>query len=345
MMELPLLTQNRDTVRYDREHGAVLALDRWRYPHETILVEYTDFDSLARALPQMLMHTGGPQPYIAGYALALAARQHRRWPTESQRATLVQAAEQLRQVCPMDYDMHTLLQMALQTADLALLRGEPAEPAIVALVDAEISRSDTVAEACGRHAASLLEDGACLLVHGFGGGAFNWMLHHAHVQQGKQLDVYATETRPSLQGTRLTTQQADQLGVRVTLITDNMPGLYFRRGTFTCYVAAAYRIACDGSTAGHIGTYQYAVMAARHGVPCYVLGYAGPDPLAAEGTNLIVWQGDPEAVLHFAGERTAAAGVTALYPTLDITPPDLITQIATERGTLEPEQLAAYQET
>jgi methylthioribose-1-phosphate isomerase len=345
MMDLPLLTRNCDIVRYDREHGAVLALDRWRYPHETILVEYTDFESIATALPQMLVHTGGPQPYIAGYALALAARQHRRWPTESQRATLVQTVEQLRQLCPMDHTMHALLQAALQAADLALLRGEPAEPAVVALVDAEISRSDAVAEACGRHAANLLDDGACLLVHGFGGGAFNWMLHHACAQQGKQLHVYATETRPSLQGTRLTTQQTDQMGIRVTLITDNMPGLYFRRGTFTSYVAAAYRMASDGSTAGHIGTYQYAVLAARHGVPCYVLGYGGPDPLAAKGTDLTVWQGDPEAVLHFAGERTAAAGVSAIYPTLDITPPDLITRIATERGNLKPEQLMAYQDT
>jgi methylthioribose-1-phosphate isomerase len=237
------------------------------------------------------------------------------------------------------------LQVALQVSDRALLRGEPAEPAVVALVDAEISRSDRVAEACGRHAADLLHDGACLLVHGFGGGAFNWMLHHAHTQQGKQLHVYATETRPSLQGTRLITQQANQIGARVTLITDNMPGLYFRRGTFTCYVAAAYRMACDGSTVGHIGTYQYAVLAARHNVPCYVLGYGGPDPLAANSADLTIWQGDPEAVLHFAGERTAAAGVTARYPTQDVTPPDLITQIATERGSLEPAQLVAYQDT
>jgi methylthioribose-1-phosphate isomerase len=124
-----------------------------------------------------------------------------------------------------------------------------------------------------------------------------------------------------------------------------MPGHYFRRGTFTCYVAAAYRIANDGSTAGHIGSYQYAVLAARHGVPCYVLGYDSLDPLAADSADLTVWQGDPEAVLHFAGERTAAAGVSATYPTLDVTPPELITQIATERGSLKPEQFVAYQET
>jgi methylthioribose-1-phosphate isomerase len=200
-----------------------------------------------------------------------------------------------------------------------------------------------VAEACGRHAAAILADGETILTHCFAGAALNWMLYVAHVEQGKHLHLYANETRPYLQGARLTTQQAHEIGIRVTLLTDNMAGFCFSRGMFTTYITAADRIALDGSIANKVGTYQYAVLAARHNVPFYVLGYDGPDPNTPTGADIPIEERDPSDVLRCGNIATAPPGVAAYYPAFDVTPPELVTAIVTERGVFAPEAMVAYQ--
>jgi methylthioribose-1-phosphate isomerase len=151
-----------------------------------------------------------------------------------------------------------------------------------------------------------------------------------------------TETRPQLQGTRLTAQQVREAGAEVTLLTDNMPGLYFRRGMFDAYITAATHIAGDGSIANHAGTYQYAVLATHHSVPFYVLGYDGPEPSLATAADLPTGQRISDEVLSFAGTRIAAEGVSGYALTCDITPPELITRIITEHGSFQPRQMAEY---
>ncbi len=341
-MTLPLLTRRGDTLRYDREHGLVHILDRRRYPHETLFVGCQTLEEVADAITTMIVQGGPPLAYVAGYGLALAARQHQDWPTEQQRAALIQAAEMLRTTRPTADDLHSLLDTALRLADDALLNGQPAEPVIANFVASEVERGDAVAEACGRYAAGLLNDGATILTHCFAGAALNWMLYVAHVEQGKQLHLYANETRPYLQGARLTAHQAHEIGVQVTLLTDNMAGFCFSRNMFTRYITAADRIALDGSIANKVGTYQYAVLARRHGVPFYVLGYDGPDPQTASGMDIPIEERQPDEVLHCAGVRTAPAGVGGYYPAFDVTPPELVTAIVTERGVFTPAEMADY---
>lgn len=341
-MTLPLLTRRGDTLRYDRERGVVLVLDRRAYPRETVFVACDDVAAVARAIETMVVQGGPPLAYVAGYGLALAARGWKGRPSEAQRAAIIQAGERLRHTRPTADDLHHLIAAGLARADAAIMAGQDAEDVLADFVDAEVRRGDKVAERCGRAAAGLLDDGDRILTHCFAGAALNWMLYVAHVEQGKQIELYPTETRPYLQGARLTAHQAQAIGVPVTLLTDNMPGFCFARGMFSVYVTAADRIALDGSIANKVGTYQYAVLARRHAVPFYVLGYDGPDPATPTGADIPIEERDPAEVLRFAGVPTAPEGVGAYYPAFDVTPPELVSAIVTNRGIYRPERIADY---
>ncbi|NJP07659.1 MAG: s-methyl-5-thioribose-1-phosphate isomerase [Chloroflexaceae bacterium] len=339
---LPLLTRRGDTIRYDREHGVVLVLDRRCYPHDTVFVRCSDLDAVATAITDMIVQGGPPLAYVAGYGLALVARLSAHERRETQRAALQHAATLLRATRPTADDLHAVVGHALHVAETALAQGMPAETAIADGVDAQVARGDTVAERCGRHAAHLIPDGAAILTHCFAGAALNWMLYTAACEQGKTIQLYPTETRPYLQGARLTSHQAQQLGLKVTLLTDNMPGHCFQRGLFQVYVTAADRIAMDGSIANKVGTYQYAVLAARHQVPFYVLGYDGPDPATPDAAAIPIEERNPSEVLMCAGVRTAPEGIGAFYPAFDVTPSELITAISTDQGVFAPADIYTY---
>lgn len=341
-MTLPRLTRRGDTLQYDRECGTVILLDRRRYPHATTFVSCSTLDEVAAAIRTMVVQGGPPLAYAAGYGLALVARHYRTYPTDQQRERLIQAAEVLRTTRPTADDLHHILEKGVRLADDALMRGEEAEPVLATFVDEQVARGDAVAEMCGRHAATLLNDGATILTHCFAGAAINWTLYVAHVEQHKTLHLYANETRPYLQGARLTAHQAHEIGIKVTLLTDNMAGFCFQRGMFSTYMTAADRIALDGSIANKIGTYQYAVLAARHNVPFYVLGYDGPDPDTPDGQSIPIEERDPVEVLQCGGVQTAAEGIEGYYPAFDVTPPELVTAIATERGIFKPADMATY---
>jgi len=344
-MKLPLLTQRGATLRYDRDQGIVFVLDRRLYPHETQFVACPDLEAVAMAITTMIVQGGPPLAYVAGYGLALVARQKRQATVAQQREALTQAAAKLRLTRPTADDLANLLAAAETLFETALRNGEDLEQTLVTFVDAQVAEGDRVAEACGRNAATLLPDGANILTHCFAGAALNWMLYTAFVEQKKQIQLYPNETRPYLQGARLTAHQAHEIGVKVTLLTDNMAGFCFSRGMFTHYITAADRIALDGSIANKVGTYQYAVLAARHNVPFYVLGYDGPDFKTLTGADIPIEERDPEEVLSLAGKRIAPQGIDAYYPAFDVTPPELISKIITEKGIFLPSAMATYDKT
>ncbi|GIV97418.1 MAG: methylthioribose-1-phosphate isomerase [Herpetosiphonaceae bacterium] len=339
---LPLLTRRGDTLGYDRERGVVRILDRRIYPRETRFIECDDVQTVAQAIEDMIVQGGPPLAYVAGYGLALAARQHASWPSEAQRSALIEATARLRATRPTADDLHHIMREALQRGDEAIMRGESAEEAILRYVSSEVERGDRVAERCGKRAAELLTDGDSILTVCFAGAALNWMLHEAFVVQGKQISIICTETRPYLQGARLAAAQAVEIGVPTTVITDNMPGFCFRKGMITVYITAADRIALDGAAANKVGTYQCAVLARHHKVPFYVLGYDGPDPATPTGDAIPIEERNGDEVLFCAGVRTAAEGARGYYPAFDVTPPELISAIVTDRGIYRPELIARY---
>ena len=163
-------------------------------------------------------------------------------------------------------------------------------------------------------------------------------------EQGKQIHVIADETRPVLQGARLTAWELMQDSIPVTLITDSMAGSLMRQGKIQLCLVGADRIAANGDVANKIGTYSVAVLARAHGIPFYVAApYSTIDLKTASGDDIPIEQRSAQEVTAVYGSRSVAPdGVEVINPAFDITPADLITGIITERGIFKPNELAAH---
>jgi methylthioribose-1-phosphate isomerase len=312
IMPLPQLARYADTVRYDAERGLVLALDWRAYPVETALVAYSDVEAIVQAIQSgAARHTAAA--YLAGYGLALAAREWATRPSDARRGALIQAAELLRRADSNDARLSGLLDQALARADAATLAGEDAEAALLGVVQGEISRADRVAERCGRIAAGLLDEGDHVLTHGFAGPALIWMLHVALAEQAKPITLAVLAPPTPDDDTRLCAELARAIGLSVTLLDAPTTERDFEQAGAAVFFASAERIALDGGAAGGPGAARYAALARQHGLPCYVLGGDGPDP----------------AVATFASQS-------------DVMTPELISAIITSRGIYRPEMIARY---
>lgn len=197
--------------------------------------------------------------------------------------------------------------------------------------------------AIGAHGASLLADGAGVLTHCNAGslatGAYGTALavmFRAH-EDGKRISVYADETRPLLQGARLTAWELMEAGIDVTLICDNMAAQVMKEGRIQAVVVGADRIAANGDAANKIGTYQVALCAKAHGIPFYVAAPLSTiDLRTATGEGIPIEERSAEEVTEGFGRRTAPPGVKVYNPAFDVTPNGLIAGIITETGVLRP---------
>lgn len=208
----------------------------------------------------------------------------------------------------------------------------------------EILRQDVEANmAIGRHGAALLGDRVTLLTHCNAGalatGGYGTALGvvRAAVEAGKKVAVFADETRPYLQGARLTAWELQRDGIDVTLITDNMAGHFFQQGQFDAVVVGADRIAANGDTANKIGTYTVAVLAGAHGIPFYVAAPVSTiDVGCPTGASIPIEERSGREVTDSFGWSIAPAGVSVRHPAFDVTPARLVTAIITEKGVLRP---------
>ena len=197
--------------------------------------------------------------------------------------------------------------------------------------------------AIGRHGAALLRDGDGVLTHCNAGalatsdyGTALAVVYAAH-DEGKRLRMFVDETRPLLQGARLTTWELQRRGLDVTLICDNMAAQVMREGRIQAVVVGADRIAANGDVANKIGTYGVAVLAAAHDVPFYVAAPASTfDLTLPDGDGIPIEQRDPREVTHGFGKQTAPEGVQVYNPAFDVTPARLIRGIVCERGVVAP---------
>jgi methylthioribose-1-phosphate isomerase len=157
----------------------------------------------------------------------------------------------------------------------------------------------------------------------------------AAIESGKRIAVFADETRPYLQGARLTAWELQRDGIDVTLITDNMAGHFFQQGKFDAVVVGADRIAANGDTANKIGTYTVAVLAHAHGVPFYIAAPVSTiDPHCPNGAAIPIEERSAAEVVELNGVRVAPEGIQVRHPAFDVTPARLITAIITDRGVL-----------
>jgi len=227
------------------------------------------------------------------------------------------------------------------------LRGSLPTRAIAAALLAEAQAIEAedrqMCRAIGRHGAALLQDGQGVLTHCNAGGLATsdygtaLAVFFAAHESGKRLHVYADETRPLLQGARLTAWELQQRGIEVTLICDSMAAQVMREGRVSAVVTGADRIAANGDAANKIGTYGVAVLAAAHDIPFYVAAPTSTfDMSIADGSQIPIEQRDPREITHGFGRATAPEGVQVYNPAFDVTPARLIRGIICERGIIEP---------
>jgi methylthioribose-1-phosphate isomerase len=222
------------------------------------------------------------------------------------------------------------------------LRGQPAEAIRRRLVqEAQLVREEDIAinRAIGRHGAALVPNRKTVLTHCNAGAlataGYGTALGviRAAVEDGKQIDVFADETRPFLQGARLTVWELQQDGIPTTLITDNMAGHFMKSGRIGCVVVGADRIAGNGDVANKVGTYSVAVLAKENGVPFFVAAPISTlDLTLTSGDQIPIEQRAAAEVTHVFGHPVAPAGTAVENPAFDVTPNRYVSAIITERG-------------
>ncbi len=221
----------------------------------------------------------------------------------------------------------------------------PAAVALALVTEARTIKEEDIAacRALGGHGAPLVPDGASILTHCNAGAlataGYGTALGvvRAAVEAGKDIQVLADETRPFLQGARLTAWELARDSIPVTVITDSMAGHFMRRGQVDLVVVGADRIAANGDTANKIGTYPLAVLAQENDLPFYVAAPTSTiDPDIAHGDDIPIEERDPEEVMRMGTARTTPEGVSAAHPAFDVTPHRYITAIITELGVVRP---------
>ncbi len=316
----------------------IIIIDQTRLPQEEVYLELDDHRSIASAIVELKIR-GAPAIGIAGaYAVALGALKIESAARDEFLDTLGGIIDAVAATRPTARNLFRALDRMRQVAD----SGSDAAQVKTALVDEAIKIHTGEAEATehlSRFGAELIQDGFTALTHcntgplaTSGYGTALGVINMAK-EQGKNIKVLATETRPLLQGARLTTWELKRAGIPVTLITDSMAGYFMRRGEVDCVITGADRIAANGDTANKIGTYTVAVLAKENGIPFYI---AAPtttiDPSLKNGDEIPIEERSADEVTYVRGVPIAPEGVAAANPAFDITPHQYITAIITEKG-------------
>lgn len=319
---------------------AVVMLDQTRLPLEEIYQRYTDFNAVAEAIKGMVVRGAPAIGVAAAMGIALGAREIIADTQESFFRQLDNVCEIMARTRPTAVNLFWAIARMKQTAHA--LQGSSLQDIRTALKEEAILIEAEDLEICksiGRHGAELIPPQATILTHCNAGGlataGFGTALGviRAAQQAGKQISVFANETRPWLQGARLTTWELLKDKIPVTLITDNMAGFFMARGEITCCVVGADRIAANGDTANKIGTFSVAVLAREHGIPFYVAAPVSTLDLSLpDGSHIPIEERPVTEVTHIRGLPIAPEGIKVRNPAFDVTPARYITAIITEHG-------------
>ncbi|MFG1705836.1 S-methyl-5-thioribose-1-phosphate isomerase [Nonomuraea sp. M3C6] len=314
-------------------------LDRRVYPFERRWVRCATSEDVAVAIERMVTQSSGPL-FATTAGLVLAAREARHEPPGVAADRLRAAGARFVVTRPTNNHIRDAVRAILAaTIDGPLAQASGAE--LAEAVEAAAAEHDAAYRArsasLGRHAAGLLPDGARVLTHCWA-DAYLIATVEAAQEAGKRLEFVCTETRPYLQGARLTAATLVEMGYRPTLITDGMVAAVLADKLADVALVAADRVTLDGHVVNKVGTLGVALAAQRFRVPFYAMVQA-PDPLAPTAADVVIEHRDGDEVLHVLGTRTAADGVTGHYPAFDTTPPDLVTRIITESGVYRPEHV------
>ncbi|ABA89409.1 S-methyl-5-thio-alpha-D-ribose-1-phosphate isomerase [Syntrophotalea carbinolica DSM 2380] len=320
--------------------GVVRMIDQRLLPTQELWLEYRDYQAVAEAILTMVVRGAPAIGVAAAYGAALGARDIEADSFESFLAALKNVCDTLAATRPTAVNLFWALErMQAKARELAALPLDAIKAALMDEAQAIAAQDDAINRAMGRHGAELIADNARVLTHCNAGalatGGYGTALGviRAAVESGKKISVLADETRPFLQGSRLTAWELHKDGIPVTLICDNMAGALMRQGEIDCVIVGADRIAANGDVANKIGTYSVAVLAKEHGLPFYVAAPLSTiDLKIPDGDHIPIEERDTSEVTHCGPTRLAPEGINVRNPAFDVTPAGLITAIITERG-------------
>ncbi|MBI2825103.1 MAG: S-methyl-5-thioribose-1-phosphate isomerase [Planctomycetia bacterium] len=333
--------------------GHLRLIDQTLLPVEVREIDCRDLETVFEAIRSLRVRGAPAIGIAAAYGLVIGAQAANDRDEAGFFAALDSARARLAESRPTAVNLFWALD---RTHGVALAaRGATSPREIVARLLAEaraIHEEDrAMCRAIGRYGAELLADGQGVLTHCNAGGLATsdygtaLAVFFSAQESGKRLRVYADETRPLLQGARLTAWELQQRGIDVTLICDSMAAQVMREGRVQAVVTGADRIAANGDTANKIGTYGVAVLAAAHDIPFYVAAPTSTFDLSlAGGSQIPIEQRDKREITHGFGRQTAPEGVKVYNPAFDVTPARLIRAIICERGVIAPvtrERIAA----
>lgn len=322
--------------------GVVELLDQTKLPHEIVILKIRDPRELARAIREMRVRGAPAIGLAAAYGVVLGLRDLEDETSLDQR--FQEVVEELKRTRPTAVNLFWALERMTRAFERDRDKGLTGLKEALLTEAEQIHRENLEADrAIGHFGAELLPEEAMVLTHcntgalATGGYGTALGVVRSAWELGKLKKVLVCETRPLLQGARLTAWELEQEGIPYELITDSAAGHFMARGEVGAVIVGADRIARDGDTANKIGTYALAVLAHYHKIPFYVAAPTSTlDPSIEDGRRIPLEERSPEEVIQLGGLRLAPAGAKARNPAFDVTPHRLISAIITERGVLRP---------
>jgi methylthioribose-1-phosphate isomerase len=327
---------------------AVVMIDQTRLPAEEIYNRYTDYKAVAEAIRGMIIRGAPAIGVAAAMGIALGARDIVADTHESFFAQLENVCDVMARTRPTAVNLFWGIERMKRVAETN--RGKKLDQIREVLKNEAIrieAEDLTICRNIGKWGATLIPEGATVLTHCNAGGLATagygtalGVIRAAH-EAGKNIRVVADETRPWLQGARLTAWELMKEGIPATLISDNMAGFFMNRGEITCCVVGADRIAANGDTANKIGTYSVAVLARENNIPFYVAAPISTLDLSlSDGSRIPIEERPATEVTHIKGIAIAPEGIAVRNPSFDVTPARYISAIITENGIVKGDYLS-----
>jgi len=334
----------------DARTGFLRLLDQTRLPGAVEFIDCRDVETLWHAIKRLSVRGAPAIGVSAANGVVIGLQGVSDKSRDEFNARLTEVTDYLASSRPTAVNLFWALERMKRVAETsgdapaALLEGLLAEAAQIEREDIEMCA------AIGRYGAELIEDGTGVLTHcnagalATAGDGTALSVFFAAAAQGKTIHVFADETRPLLQGARLTSWELQQRGIPVTVLCDSMAGWVMREGKVQAVVTGADRIAANGDAANKIGTYSVAQLARAHGIPFYIAAPRSTFDLSlATGDDIPIEQRDPAEITAGFGLPTVPEGVSAYNPAFDVTPAELITALITDVGVIRPVTTAAIE--
>jgi methylthioribose-1-phosphate isomerase len=339
------------TLRWDgNASGNLVLLDQTRLPGEIVEHRCRSVEDVWEAIRSLRVRGAPAIGIAAAYGVVLGVRDCLTSSAAATREKVFQASDRLATSRPTAVNLFWALDRMQRAAVMVADDGDGRALAERLLAEAQAIHEEDRAtcRAIGRHGSKLLADGDGVLTHCNAGGLATSEYGTALAcifaanEAGKRLHVYVDETRPLLQGARLTSWELLQAGIETTLICDSMAAQVMREGRVRAVITGADRIAANGDVANKIGTYGLALLAAAHDIPFYVAAPKSTFDLSLlTGDATPIEQRAGDEITHGFGRQTAPPGVNVYNPAFDVTPARLIRAIVTEQGILAPNDLSS----